>query len=62
MFPVKKIVQKMFEKNSGFDVKQCPREKTNFLFSRIFKTFSFWQKNWELAHNSSKFLDFPDFS
>ena len=64
--PISAIIQKIFETNSGFHVKQRPTGKVQFLFFSSFwlllKKFSFWQEDWALVYNSSKFWDFLDFS
>ena len=31
------------------------------LKKKVLKKFSFWQEDWTLDYNSSKFSDFPDF-
>ena len=53
-----KIIQKIFEANSGFHVKWCPTGKVPFLYFRSFwlvlEKTSFWQKDWMLVYNSSK--------
>ena len=60
------IIQKIFETNSSFYVKQQPMGNVQFLFFRSFwlvlKNVSIWQEDWAVVYNSSKFRDFTNFS
>ena len=53
------IMDKIFETNSSFHVKQRTTEKIQFLFSRSFllvlSKISFWEEDWALGYNSLKF-------
>ena len=55
-------IDKIFEKNLGFHVRYCSREKVqNLLFSNfllVLIIFSFWEEDWALDYNSIEFWDF----
>ena len=52
-------IQKIFETNSSFHMKQRTTGKVHFLFLSSFllvlTKFSFWEEDWALGHNSNKF-------
>ena len=53
------IIHKIFEKNSGFHMKSHHTGKLQVLilrsFRQVLKIFLFWQEDWALVYNSSKF-------
>ena len=60
------IIDKAFETNSSFHVRQRNTGKVQFLFFRSFllvlAKVSVWEEDWELGYNSMEFWEFPDFS
>ena len=58
------IMDKIFEKNSSFLVKQRTMGKVQFLlfwsFLLALTKLSFLKEDWALGYNSMKFCDFPD--
>ena len=58
-------MDKAFETNSSFHVRQCNTGKVQFLFFKSFllvlAKVSVWEGDWELGYNSMEFWKFPHF-
>ena len=57
------IIHKISETNSSFHVKYGTSSISIFQkFLISIEKVSFWQENWAVVYNSTKFCDSPDFS